>query len=404
MPDPTWNQKLRRDGHVLPLTPIDHVFTGPGSYAITFALAYGCLLDPASLQASLDEALDGFWPLCSRLVESSPHSYSFRCDEDAGLAIGLAESGDPLTESSDPASYIEPVASFPGEPLARIRLTQTPAGSVLGVSISHALVDGFSFFHFLSSWARLAQGSRILSPSPDRSALLPDTVNPEPGIDASQVLAQCGLFWGSGRSTAKNDPPSEEVVPISRRRLQAIKKEAQQGSEVSLTDNDVLTAYAWKEYGVKWASLQDGDKTYVTIPFDFRRLLRAVPRTYFGCALAFVTAEMDHDRLAAATLGEVASAVRKRVALVTGDYAIGSLRTLEGLRRERGLPAVQQLDVRHPTRGMVVTNISRLPIAGIDFGCGAPIGLRAAMLAERAVAIMPAEDGVVLRVLPPGSG
>ncbi len=208
---------------VLPLTPIDHVFTGPGSYAITFALAYDHQLDPARLQISLDQALEGFWPLRSRLAASSSQSYSFRCSEGSSVALEMADSAGSFADSAEAETYIRPVASIPGEPLTRIRLTQTPGGSVLGVSISHALVDGFSFFHFLSSWARLAQGKRMLSPSHDRAPLLPAGVDPEPAIDAAEVLTRTGLFWGGRRSAKKAASPAEEVVPLSRERIRALK-------------------------------------------------------------------------------------------------------------------------------------------------------------------------------------
>lgn len=385
---------------VLPLSPVDHVFTGPGSYAISCALAYDDSLDPERLQSSLEEALRVFWPLRSKLTTVSPHSYGFLPSDD-GLIFETVRSTDPFAESRPMAFYVGPVQSVEGEPLTKIRLTHTPAGSVLGVSISHALADGFSFFHFLSSWARIAQGKRILSPSHDRESLLVDPLDQDEQATVEDLLVRCGLF--SGRESADREPtlPPEESSSLSQRAIREMRAEAQGDTAVALFDNDVITAHAWKQYGARWA-LAGGDATvFVTIPFDFRRLLKSIPRTYFGCALAFATASLSHDRLTRASLGELSSLVRKSIAQVTSNYVQGSLGALETLRRRGGLAVVQDIEVRHPRQGLIVTNTSRLPILEIDFGSGPPTDFKLTAQAHRGVVILPADDGVVIRAFPP---
>jgi shikimate O-hydroxycinnamoyltransferase len=385
---------------VLPLSPVDHIFTGPNSYAISFALAYNDRLDPACLRNSLEETLQSFWPLRSKLIKTSSHSYGFQPTDD-GLVFEIASSSDAFSESQDIDVYVSLVDSIPGEPLTKIRLTQTSKGSVLGVSISHALVDGFSFFHFLSSWARIAQGKKILSPSPNRELLTAAALDHEEKVTANDLLTRCGLFLG--RQRGKNEIPSidEENLSLSRDTMQKIRAEAQRDCEVPLSDNDVITAYVWKEYGARWAYVDNDATTFVTVPFDFRRLMREVPRMYFGCALAFATASIPYYRLRSASLGEISCLVRKSIAQVTSDYVHGSLSTLEALRRGRGLSTIQQIEVRHPQRGLIVTNISRLPILSVDFGWGTPVGFKATAQAHRGIVILPSDDGVAIRAFPP---
>ncbi|MEJ2737540.1 MAG: hypothetical protein P8189_28955, partial [Anaerolineae bacterium] len=65
---------------------------------------------------------------------------------------------------------------------------------------------------------------------------------------------------------------------------------------------------------------------------------------------------------------------------------------------QRGLTAMEEIHVRHPQHGMVVTNISRLPIQSLDFGAGIPIAFQALPSTDRGVAILPAEDGVDIRI------
>ena len=385
---------------VLPLSPVDHIFTGPNSYPISFALAYDGTLDPARLRNSLEEALQSLWPLRSKLVKTLSHSYGFQPADD-GLVFEIANYADPFSESQDTYIYVNSVDSVPGEPLTKIRLTQTSKGSVLGVSISHALVDGFSFFHFLSSWARIAQGKRILSPVHDRELLTPVPTDYNGDVAADDLLTRCGLFLGRKHRKNATSAIDEENLSLSPDTMRRLRAEAQLDCDVPLFDNDVITAYVWKEYGARWAKVDNHATTFVTVPFDFRRLLREVPRMYFGCALAFATASSAYDRLRSASLGEISCLIRRSIAQVTSDYVHASLRTLEALRLGRGLSAIQHIDVRHPRRGLIVTNISRLPLSSVDFGCGPPVGFKATAQAHRGVVILPSEDSVLIRAFPP---
>jgi shikimate O-hydroxycinnamoyltransferase len=317
------------------------------------------------------------------------------------LVFEIASSSAAFSESGDISIYVNPIVSVPGEPLTKIRLTQTSKGSVLGVSISHALVDGFSFFHFLSSWARIAQGKRILSPIHDRELLAPAATDREEDVAAGDLLTRCGLFLGRQHRKIETSSIDEKSLSLSPGTIRELRAKAQRDCDVPLFDNDVITAYVWKEYGPRWANVDNDATTFVTVPFDFRRLLREVPRMYFGCAVVFATASLAYDRLRGASLGEISCLVRRSIAKVTSGYVHGSLRTLEALRRGSGLSTIQQIDVKHPQRGLVVTNISRLPLSSVDFGSGPPLGFRATAQANRGVVILPSDESVLIRAFPP---
>jgi shikimate O-hydroxycinnamoyltransferase len=138
----------------IPLSPIDHVFTGVGSYPIEFVFAYGSRLDEERLRTSLEVTLGHFPPMRTRLVRTADRAFGFQPGED-GLSFVTAESDATFAATKDFTQLIDSVETVEGEPLTRVKLTHTPAGSVLGVSISHAVADGFSYFHFLASWSRI---------------------------------------------------------------------------------------------------------------------------------------------------------------------------------------------------------------------------------------------------------
>jgi shikimate O-hydroxycinnamoyltransferase len=388
---------MHMSSKLLPLSSIDHVFTGVGAYEIGFVFAYQDAIDPDHLRSSLERTLEAFWPLRSKLVRLSDHAYALE-PADSGLAFETARSSTTLETTNDVTAFVDSVQTVEGEPMTRIKLTQTPQGSVLGVSISHALVDGFSYFHFLSSWSRIHHGQRFLPPVHQRELLTPKTSTPTEFVTPDEVLAKSGLFWASKRHPVARDQLSEERRLLSKAAIKELLAEARQDCEASLFPNDVLTAYLWKSCITRWHDGSGNRSTSVSCPVDFRRILRAVPRTYFGCAICGTTVSLGYDSLVSASLGELALLVRQAVARVKQEYVSGALETLERLRQQRGLAAMEEIHVRHPQHGMVVTNISRLPIQSLDFGAGIPTAFQALASAERGAAILPAEDGVDIRI------
>jgi hypothetical protein len=200
---------------LLPPSSIDHVFTGVGAYEVSFAFAYRDTLDPDRLRSSLERTLEDFRPLRSKLVRLSDHAYAFQPADD-GLVFKTAHSAATLDAADNVTAFVDSVHTVEGEPLTKIKLTQTPHGSVLGVSISHALVDGFSYFHFLSSWSRLYHDQRILPPVHQRELLTPKTSTPTELVTPDQVLAKSGFFWASKRHPVARDQLSEERLLLSK--------------------------------------------------------------------------------------------------------------------------------------------------------------------------------------------
>jgi hypothetical protein len=56
-----------------------------------------------------------------------------------------------------------------GKPLARFELIHLPQGSLLSVSMSHSITDGYGYFFFLMSWAATARGASLPEPSHERA-------------------------------------------------------------------------------------------------------------------------------------------------------------------------------------------------------------------------------------------
>jgi shikimate O-hydroxycinnamoyltransferase len=380
------------------LNPIEHVFTGPGSQPITFAFSYSATLDPDALRRGLDDTLVSFPMVKSQLRRTAADEYVFHLT-DAGLAFDVAQTDLEFQRSQSAEQYVTPARSVEGQPLTRIALAQTPKGSVLAVSMSHALADGFSFFHFLSSWARTCRGARILEPSMDREVFrsIPNTGAGE--VTADEILEACGLFYGGDRAGAPAGPGDVESFFISDGQIRSHMDSVGGARGSSLSANDAITALLWKKYLTTWIGAGSNPDTYVTCPVDFRRIMPGFPRNYFGCALCFATASIDLDGLATSSVGELAARVKAAVSRVRGPHITASMDTLDGLRRQQGLTALERVHLRHPRHGLIVTNLTRMPMRDIDFGFGAPLDFSTYVEVRGSSAILPAEGGVRIMVV-----
>jgi shikimate O-hydroxycinnamoyltransferase len=382
------------------LTPIDHIFTGVGSYPIEFVFAYRGRIDPDRLLSSLSEVVRLFVPVSSRLVEVSANTYALSPSDD-GLGFQEAESSANFGNPDARYSFLDPVNSVPGEPLTRIKLSQTPEGSVLGVSMSHTVGDGFSYFHFLSSWARLFRGSNIIEPSIGRESLIPERQDRLDEVTPGDVLADSGIFWDERRRSIARDRIRWDRFRVSSEELSELLAEAQPTVAARLSFNDVVSAHLWRTYIAKWNDGEGEETTYVSCPVDFRRLFKGFPRTYFGNGVGLATRSLESRALADAPLGQLASIIRSGVASVDEAYMQKALSTLEAQRLQKGLAVLEENHVMHPRSGILITNLSRLPVHELEFDAGPPAAFDILTPAVRGAVVLPAEDGVDIRVCYP---
>jgi hypothetical protein len=103
--------------------------------------------------------------------------------------------------------------------------------------------------------------------------------------------------------------------------------------------------------------------------------------------------------LRAASVPEVATWIRDAVAPVESriDRAVAEL---EAVRRGNGLGVLPRLRSVRPDVGFLVTNLSRIPFAALDFGQGPPVEIVPAALPlprDRCCAVL--RDGDRLRLI-----
>lgn len=380
------------------LTPIDHVFTGTGSYPIEFVFSYDGQIDDKKLLSSFKETLKSFPPMHSKLKKTEG-TYQFQEDQD-GYHFEVVTSQVNFDETDKREIFIDPVATIEGEPLVRIRLTQTPSGSVLGVSISHCIADGFSYFFFLASWARTFHGKSIMPPSHQRELLIQDSSYDE-NISSQKVLDSTGLFLGESRKDILRDNLIWETIQYSNEELKILHEKAQKECEVRLSFNDVIVASLWKKYMKQWRVDPNDHLTYINCPFDYRRLIPDFPKTYFGNAVTLATTPLSYEKLMEAKLSELAIMIRKSIASINEHYITNGLKILGNLTKTKGIAINEKIHVCPPESGLLVTNLSRLPIKDIVFNAGPPIKYEILTPTMRGAVVLPGNDGIEVRVCCP---
>jgi hypothetical protein len=311
-----------------------------------------------------------------------------------GMSFLIRDSEKHFAVTDNIENYITPVRTEENQPLTRVVLTNTPDGSVLAVSISHALVDGFSFFHFMSSWARTARGERILPPHIPRDIFTHYIQPVEEEITEQSIYEQCGLFYGDRRSAQPVPSLISEREFIQHDTIKKYIEEIKQIHDIPVSENDVVTAHLWKKYLPRWTKGNGDENVYITCPFDFRRVLTGFPKNYFGCALSFATAETTRDHLINASISDIAVLIKKSITAVKDGYIRRSLSILDTFRRQKGTGEMERIHLRHPERGMIVTNVSRLPLGDLDFGSGRPHNYITYAEIGQSAAILSANNGV----------
>jgi len=378
------------------------VFTGRGAYPLEFVFAYGGRIDPDRLAQSLRRTLALFPAAGSRLVRLEDDSYGLEPGDD-GCAFEVATSPTTFAGSVARHAFVAPVETVEGEPLARIRLTHTADGSVLGVSLSHAVVDGFSYFYFLSAWSQVFHGRAVPPPWLDRGVLQPGDPPASSSRGASVESGDresAGLFFDERRPAIPRDRLRWTRRLFPRAELSALLAEAQSECPVRLSHNDVVAAWLWRTHVPEWADPRE-PLAFLSCPVDLRRTLPGFPPTYFGCAVALANATIERERLTEATPADLARRVRDAVAGVDEAASRRALAVIDRLRRQQGLAALERLHVVHPRAGLLVTNLSRLPVREIVFDAGPPVAYDILAPAERCAVVLPAEGGLDVRVCLP---
>ena len=89
------------------------------------------------------------------------------------------------------------------------------------------------------------------------------------------------------------------------------------------------------------------------------------PKTYFGNAVSLATTALSFEELNSVSLSDLAIKIRNNVKNVDRKRIETNLSCLTTLRNQQNLNIFENIHVMHPETGLLVTNLSRLPVPEI---------------------------------------
>ena len=387
------------------LSPIDHVFTGEQGYSIEFLFFYQERLSLKILESSLKRASNKFFPLTQILEERDDTYYLI---DGKGVDIEFLDCTykdmPSSTDLDDLNPHYLPLRSTPGNPLFRAQLCHFKNGSTLAVNISHCLVDGFSYFMFMSYWASLTKTPLtkvfdylklvLFQPQFDRSLLCPSDL--PKSASKTELSIKTGFIVGAERNFGDFEQNKFEIIKYPKAQIHEDVARANSKSKITLSAHDVITIKLLRRFAKILNS--EGDVLNVTSAFDYRRVHKDLKRFYFGNAVLGTYTQINYKDLYNKELWELAEIIRSTTSSINHEKAVDSLRYLEKYRLENGTKSMAYIHVSHPERGFLITNLSRVPVASLDFGAGAPFQIVPMTMAPRVFIVMSDEKDYVVRV------
>ncbi|GJN15422.1 hypothetical protein PR202_gb02336 [Eleusine coracana subsp. coracana] len=243
----------------------------------------------ARMTASLADALRVFFPLAGRIRQDADGALSVEGDEGAEVfeAEALGVSVDDLAGGDCGENIMQDLVPYTGvmnleglrRPLLAVQFTKLADGLAVGCAFNHAVLDGTSTWHFMTSWAELCRGAGhpSLPPVHDRSL-------------ARSVRVRLDLP-ASAEAHEKTDPNGPKKALVARvfsfpeatvGRIKAAANAALPPGAKPFSTFQSLAAHIWRAVS-RARGLGPADITAFAVFADCRgRLDPPLPPAYFG--------------------------------------------------------------------------------------------------------------------------
>ena len=348
----------------------------------------------ATLKGSLSRALVHFYPLAGRVRWVGQGRLELVCNA-KGAQLFEAESSTQLSDFDDFGSHINefrdlvPLVDYEKPiyelPLMLAQLTVFRCGGIsLGITMSHAVADGQSAFHFMNEWARLARGEPIqAAPYIDYSLLAAGQSHKfkTTPCDQHAELVQPPLLIGEQSSLKERKKPTTiSILSLTKEQVESLKMVADAGGDHAYEKRrpysryEVVTAHMWRTACKARKHLPE-QPTGLGFSVDVRnRLNPPLPPNYFGNAILDMVAYATAGEVMTKPLSHTCGKIRETIERVNDEYVWANIECLKNLPN---LTPLQDLHSRkgddspfHGNPNLGVISWLNLPIYGLDFGWG----------------------------------
>lgn len=336
---------------VTPLSVLDAGFVGASAYPIEFVFRYNKGLQRAALQRGLDQTLRDFPVLTSEIeYDGAQRRWVFA---PRGRSIQIEE-------RHEGSGRLDSVVTLPGQALLKIVLCRGAAHDTVGVSMSHAVADGSGYFFLLSAWCAALRGEHPPRPTHDRAAV--DALAHQG--DADQALTPDAFFDHTGISWLPH-LDRERLGEVSCQREPLAPPPPLPG----VSENALLAAGCLR----RWVKRSDPRSVRLSCAVDLRHRAAELSPTFFGNASYGASRRWSRAAYDQLTDADVATQIYQSVQHTNRATAQRVVSALQSLFLREGPGVASFLHVADPATGILVTNLSRLPVAKLDCGVGPPL-------------------------------
>ncbi|WP_316202923.1 MULTISPECIES: acyltransferase [unclassified Bradyrhizobium] len=262
----------------------------------------------------------------------------------------------------------------PGDPVFTATLTPVNGGAVIGLSMSHAVGDGYSFYLFMSYLLEqfaAAPPSR-LSPEQQLDQIIQSNT-PDSQVASKQEFRVKRAF---------------SVIAFGREFLESLRAELAT-DQFMPTLNEALTAFLFHRYGP--TLLGGATALRLRVPVNVRNVHPNITGTFIGNAflesIVPVADVIDSPSAARDTAKRIHVAVNS---VRNPNYLSSALNIRDG-RIELSAPDTYIFNNR---TDVVSTNYARMPVHTIDLGNGPPVRIFCALTAPTGFVLVPTFDGI----------
>ncbi|XP_076920436.1 BAHD acyltransferase DCR-like [Bidens hawaiensis] len=350
------------------------------------------------LKDGLKVVLEEFYQLAGKLDKDDDGVFKVVYDDDMdGVEVVTAAAED--TETADLLKeegtlklkefipYNE-VLNFEGlhRPLLSVQLTKLKDGLVMGCAFNHAILDGTSTWHFMSSWAELCTGSKSISVQPflDRT----QARNTRVKLDLTPPAQQNG----DGANPPAAAPLKEKIFRFSESAIDKVKAKVNanppDGATKPFSTFQSLSTHIWHSV-TNARNLKPEDYTVFTVFADCRkRVDPPMPESYFGNLIQAIFTVTAAGLLQANPPEFAASLIQK--AINTHDA-----KAIEARNKEwESNPIIFQYKDAG-ANCVAVGSSPRFKVYDVDFGFGKPESVRSGAnnRFDGMVYLYPSKDG-----------
>ena len=299
-----------------------------------------------------------------------------------------------ITQARGPFSMLDgkilgPVKAFPEiykesqsdpAPVIAIQANFIKGGLLLDTATQHNLIDGSGLFQSMRLFAKAMRGDEfsdleIQQGNRDRRNMIPLLGPNELPLDHSHLRCP-PMSENQQQPPATSLPlaawhcfrfPAQKLAKLKSLTNDDISREPYDSSISFVSTNDALSAFCWRRVGAVRLNRRQrpDDFSKISRAMDARRAMQ-VPKEYMGQMGYNATCKLTFRDLQKASLGTVASMLRKTVQGVNTEYSVRSWATF--IANEPDKSTIMFGGSFNPDTDIVVSSLVHLELHSAEFG------------------------------------